>query len=397
MRYQRWVPLTLISVILPLLLLSAFIISAADASTQQYTQRELPGRGAVVDQRPFINVDGGHREAIGPNADKNPAKAISQYPGLVSLDPTTMTLSILSTPWLVLDHNDPTGSSDTVPNVYVVQAAVTNTGFISATGVVVSVDYGDDPDWTLLIGEDPDRAISSLAPSETYYAYWFATYTTTIGASHQYTVSVTADNAAEVSTSENHYETPEPGKTAKTEEFLSTANSGAIQTQADVVVGVTYVISVVYDLGNNPNAVLFSPVGNLDFDASASRLLETSVRFYTDTVDTVVNDRLYFPTLPLLPGGVVPDRAEIRYTLIPLKPVSSTICSYAGVGFHSNSKYDQFFCDESRGTVLDIEGTLSFSLTKSTEQQTILQGEGVTYTLRYTNNGTLPLEYVWIW
>lgn len=122
-------------------------------------------------------------------------------------EPTTLEVSIVSSPYAILDHNDPSGLKKPVPNAYVVAAVVTNTGTITATDLVVALDYNDDAtmNWTLLSGEDPDRVLDELAPTQAYHAYWFARYSTVIQSRHQYTVTARAQNASPVATSVNSY------------------------------------------------------------------------------------------------------------------------------------------------------------------------------------------------
>ncbi|MGD8625132.1 MAG: hypothetical protein PVJ34_11375, partial [Anaerolineae bacterium] len=148
--------------------------------------------------------------------------------GLLQSRATTLQVDIVSSPWATLDHNNPSGTGEEVPKVFVVEAMVTNLGIETATDVVVTLDYNEEPvnNWVLLPGENPVRTLDSLAPGEVYHAYWFARYSLVIGASHQYTVTALADNASPVATSDNYYGNPEPGQTVKTRSALSTGNSG---------------------------------------------------------------------------------------------------------------------------------------------------------------------------
>ncbi len=308
---------------------------------------------------------------------------------------TTLSVNILSAPWSVLDSNDPAGTSGETPKVFVVQAEVTNTGAETATDVIVTLDY-DNPanNWILLAGEDPVRTIDQLAPDESYYAYWFARYPTIIGTTFQYSVTADAANADPVTTFDNFYGNPVPGSTVQTKSYISTGNSGVVQTSANVVVGVAFTVTVTYDLGSNPQGLTFSPVGNLDFDPSSYRLLSTQVRFYNDaqTQETTIPDRLFY-------NSVAPfaDNADASFTFIAVAPENTVLCPYAAVDFNSTDKYDNFYCREDRNTSIPITGSLSLSMTKQVSSSFIEQGQTLDYTIHYTNTGTLPLQFVWIW
>jgi uncharacterized repeat protein (TIGR01451 family) len=316
--------------------------------------------------------------------------------------PTTLTVSILSSPWAPLDSNDPDGSNGPTPDVLVVEAIVTNTGAVAAEDLVVDLNYNEDPgnNWILVDGETPLRTRASLGPGEAYHAYWFAAYARTIGVSHQYTVTASAGNAAEVATSDNYFGNPAPGETVLTRSYVSAGNSGIKSAEANVVVGVAYTVSIGYDLGNSPEEITFSPVGNSDFDASTTRLLGASVVFSntsgSPTSTVTVDDRIYFPSVPLLqPGNIVPDFAEVIFRLLPLTPSDIEFCSYAAIVYQSQDKYDQFFC-EGNNTV-PISGTVSLTLDKAAHSDTVLQNEVLTYTLHYSNTGTSPLVSSWLW
>ena len=165
---------------------------------------------------------------------------------------TTLEVEIVSSPWATLDSNDPTGNHGPVPHVFVVEAAITNIGPTTATDVVVELDY-DDPanGWLLLTGEDDMRALATLAPGAVYHAYWFASYPTTIGASHTYSVTAGAANADPVTTSENVYENLD-GNTVQTRATNSTGNSGIVEVSSNVRVGVSFAMTTTYGLGTKP-------------------------------------------------------------------------------------------------------------------------------------------------
>jgi uncharacterized repeat protein (TIGR01451 family) len=314
----------------------------------------------------------------------------------------TLEVEIVSSPWATLDSNDPTGIQGPVPKVFVVEAAITNTGTTTATDVVVELDF-DDPanGWLLLTGEDSVRTLASLAPGTVYHVYWFASYPTTIGESHTYSVTAGAANADPVTTSENFFENPDDN-TVKTRATNSTGNSGIVEVTSNVRVGVSFALTTTYDLGTNPQTAIFSPVGNLDFDAGAYRLLSTEAHFFSldsggqRTAEILTaTDRLYFASLPDVSSHI---EADVIYTFIALKPGNTGLCSYlavkGGTG-GSPPKYDQFYCDADR--MVPITGTLTLSMTKQVNILTVEQDQILDYTIEYANTGDRAIEAGWIW
>lgn len=305
---------------------------------------------------------------------------------------TTLSVEIMSTPWATLDHNGP--DQPDAPHVYVVEAMVTNAGSETANNVVVTLDYNANPaaNWVLLAGEDTERVVNSLAPGEVFYAYWFARYSSVIGANHLYSVTALADNAAPVTTSQNSYN-PASDKTVTTRSALSTGNSGITQVSANIVVGLAFTIDVVYNLGTDPAQLIFSPVGNPDFNPGAYRLVSTEVRFYNDTGTlATVADRLYFPSVNPLASN-----AEVKYTFLALTASDTRLCSYTVVKSGPNNKYDQFYCDAKSGTVITIQGSISLTLDKQANATDILQDQALGYTIDYDNTGAYGLSYTWVW
>jgi uncharacterized repeat protein (TIGR01451 family) len=297
-------------------------------------------------------------------------------------------VDIISSPWAILDHNKP---EERGPHAFVVEAVITNTGSTTATNPIVTLDYNDPTNnWILLPGEDPGRTIDELAVGEAYHAYWFATYPTTIGLGHQYTVTASADNASPVVTSDNYYGNPAPDKTVQTIRALEGGTSRQLETVTDIVVGVAFTVTVEWSLGSNFQELLLSPVGNVDFDPSSYRLIASEVTLFNGawTPITTVHDRLYFPTVPTSAQYV---RGE--FIFIALRATATELCPYASPHYSNDFKYDNNFCSPS----IPITGTLSLSLTKQASNLTIQQGQPLTYTINYANNGDLPLVYAWIW
>ncbi|MCB0172921.1 MAG: DUF11 domain-containing protein [Anaerolineae bacterium] len=306
--------------------------------------------------------------------------------------PTTLTVEIISSPWVAVDSN---GAATELPSVYVVAARVTNTGTVAAENVVVTLDYQEVTNWTLLSGEDPVRTIASLGSGETYYAYWFARYPQATSANHQYTVNAEADNATLVSTSENVYD-PSGTQTVETRSTINTGNQSLLQTDAAVTVGYTFSMTQTFDLGTKPEQIAFNPVGNPTFDPSAYRLLSVEGRILNvsgGTISTFI-DEVYLDNVDTNAAS-----AEIVYSFVALLPKDTTICSYAAIAYPSggstNEKYDKSYCTVD--TAIDIDGDIALDLDKRVDLLQVEQDEILQYTIAYTNTGDKPLSFSWIW
>jgi uncharacterized repeat protein (TIGR01451 family) len=347
------------------LLVAVAVVSAASQEPAQAPGSTVPGAAYALPLSPATPNS--------PNA-------------LQATEAATLEVSILSSPWAILDHNTPETKG---PHVLIVEAVITNTGDTTATNPIVTLDYNEDPanDWVLLEGEDPVRELPDLPSTESYYLYWFATYTTTLEASHRYTVTADADNADPYATSQNVYQPT--ADTVVTRRALEGGSSRLLETTSEIIVGAAFTTTVEWSLGTNPDEALLSPVGNVDFDPSSYRLAAASVTFLSDTLPiATVYDRLYFDEIP---AGTTNARGE--YIFLALRATPSRACPYAAPLFTPNFKYDNRFCDPG----IPITGTVTLSLTKQVSADDIQQGQSLTYTISYTNNGSLPLGNVWIW
>jgi uncharacterized repeat protein (TIGR01451 family) len=323
------------------------------------------------------------------------AHAAGQLAGPLQVEEeTTLTVAIHSSPIAVRDNTAALG-----PRVFVVHAVVTNTGTVSATELLITLDYQEDPvaGWVLAGGEVPERTPDVLLPGETYHAYWFAEYPTPVGVSHQYAVTASAANAAPVTVTDNVFGNPVPDQTVLTARYIANGSNGAISLDADIAVGVAFTMVVSYDMNNNAEGVILSPAGNLNFDAGNLRLQDIRARFHNtaDTLEVVVDDAVYVPDIPLLSDNSRPTFVEITYTFVALQPASNTLCPYLGIDYGSVQMYDNQYCQPNN--TAELTGTVDFNFDKQVSAPTIQQGETLTYDLHYTNTGTLPMVHTWIW
>jgi uncharacterized repeat protein (TIGR01451 family) len=315
--------------------------------------------------------------------DSNPSAPLRQE--------TTLAVDIISSPWALLDHNDPESKG---PHAFVVEAVITNTGSTTATGLVVNLDYNEDPvnNWVLLGGEDPVRTPGEpLAVGEAYHAFWFATYTTTVGLGHEYTVTAWATNAMTVTTSDNYYNPT--GQTVETKRALEGGSTRLSEAFTDIIVGLAFTATIEWDVGQDPDQLILSPIGNVDFDPSSYRLIASKVTFLdrsgpTPVTIATVHDRLYFDTVP---ASTTHARGE--FVFLALRPSVTTFCPYAAPYLGGDFKYDNDYCKPG----IPLTGTLTLSLIKQASSPTVQQDQPLTYTIYYTNTGDQPLSYVWIW
>jgi uncharacterized repeat protein (TIGR01451 family) len=305
---------------------------------------------------------------------------------------TSLTVSILSSRLALWNSVGP----QTPTEVVVIHAMVTNSGEEVAVSPELELDYNENPagGWTLLEGEYPQRdAPGDLAPGQSFHGYWFARYPNA-ASSHQYTVTARAGNAAPVSTSDNFYGNPAAGKTIATEDSRQTGNTAQVEASTEVVVGVAFTISLSYELSQSPEELIFSPVGNTDFDASAYRLLAAHVQLSNDegTWSEGYSDQLYFPNPPSQA-----DKAQVTYTFVAVKLADATLCPYTGVRDSTQLKYDNNYCTPGSQSYIEITGSLSFDMEKQVDHTTLQQGQLLAYTIDIDNVGEYTLQYAWLW
>jgi uncharacterized repeat protein (TIGR01451 family) len=284
---------------------------------------------------------------------------------------TTLTVAILSSPWAPVDHNSPPDG----PQVFVVEAQVTNTGPTTATNVSITLNY-NGAGWSLLPGENPVRSICQLAPGQVFYAYWFASYPSAVPSSHSYAVSAGAANASQVAASGSvtTRDAQDVGQGAGNLRVLLVNTFGR---------GVGFDMTVVYELSDKFQEIIFSPVGNDNFKADAYRLLATQSRLYDDLGNTTtVADRLYFPALPSYAKY-----AEVTYSFVAIGAGPTQLCPYAAAGSKPGAKlkYAKDYC---AGGNSILPPPVTFSMAKQASSAIIQQGQRLDYSIQYANTGS---------
>lgn len=291
----------------------------------------------------------------------------------------SLSVEILSSPTAPIAVN----KEEDGPRLFVVQARVTNNGNAAATNLTVTLsDYTDEAGWVLASGEDPERFLGSLGAGETYNAYWLASYPITAGADNDYTVTATADGIGAAADT----------ATATVDEFNRTGNTNFTTANLNVKVGFEFTIDTTFSLGSNPDNIILGPVGNLDFDAGAYRLVKTKAEFYkNNSLVQTIEDDMYISGQLTDPDS---DRVDVAYTFLALDASNTSICPYTAVG----GKFDNDYCSTNNDEFPVFgELTVTMSKTSSAQQGKIEQGDVMTYTINYENTFTQVVEGIWIW
>ena len=223
--------------------------------------------------------------------------------------PTTLTLTVLSDPYLLIDSNDPA----TGPQVQVAHATITNTGNATAYDVYMYIGNGitpgtfapgSDGQTLSMLGSaaDATRFIVDLAPGESETVYWMLKYPLyPITSGRTYPMTIWASNGDGCLVQTSHTFTTQSSIRAAANKMLGTVTLDPADGQVHVgnILTVTVTGFNLGVIGQNGDA-WFQPVGNPDFNPDQFRLIRTEV--YIHSIAGAcgygampVYDQLYFP------------------------------------------------------------------------------------------------------
>ena len=288
------------------------------------------------------------------------------------------------TPFAALDSNTPCAAG---PRSMYVQVNVTNNSGstlnnLTATlnGIAVNADPLN-PSATLFLldnGEVTTRYIGTLANGATFPLYYFVNYPCTIGASINYTVTV-SDGVT----------TPQTSGTltlATRSEISANAGGDVLSTTLGqgAVVGQIISLSVNYTFGNPSNSgadTLLQPAGNVAFNAGCFRLVSTDITASTFTAGplTTNDDRLYFTGVA---GGSSNTLTVVYYFIYLCANTSTTAQPFADLAA-GGLKYTSNYA----ATVISFPaGSNPFLISKKISQSSVTTlPANVTYTVTITN------------
>jgi len=315
------------------------------------------------------------------------------------LCPTTLSLTLLNDPYLLVDHNDPASG----PQVAVAYATITNTGNATAHDVYTYIGDGTTPG-TFAPGSDGNplsmlgsvadatRFITDLVPGESKTIYWMLTYPLTDEETYPMTIWASSADGCFVQGSHN-YTTQETIRAAANK-MLGTVTLDPPDGQVHVgnILTVTVTGFNFGTIGQNGDAWL-QPVGNPDFNPDYLRLIRTEVHIHSLTPacgypSMPVYDRLYFPGIRTCYSFNAAD--YVKYYFVATSEGTTTAQLYQKAASGQPEKYAVDY-----GTVgATVEVTThcgGLLLAKSVNPQTATANTTLTWTITYTNDTDLPM------
>ena len=284
------------------------------------------------------------------------------------------------TPFATLDSNNAVASG---PHAMYLQVNVTNTSGTTMTNLSATFNgFTSTAVANLGTGELALHYIGTLAPNAVAKLYWFVTYTTTIGASTNYSVTLSDNNPGTLSSGPLNL---------KTRSELSAQAGGDVLNDllgSGMVLGQIIPLTVTYDFGNSNSGDLgLQPVGNSDFDANCFELTSMSVYstsgFTSGPVVAGASD-LYYPSGVNTSGSSNPVKAVYKFRA-KCTGVSTVVKPFSDMLSGGQEKYTSNFGAVSTIITFPV-ATNPFTFTKSVTPTYLSQGGSVTYTVRVTNS-----------
>ena len=284
------------------------------------------------------------------------------------------------TPFATLDSNNAVASG---PHAMYLQVNVTNTSGTTMTNLSATFNgFVNTAVASLGTGESTSRYLGTLAPNAVAKLYWYVTYTTTIGASTNYSVTLSDANPGTIGS----------GPLTLTTRSELSANAGG-QVVSDLlgsgmVLGQIIPLTVTYDFGNSNNGDLgFQPVGNPDFNANCFELTSMTVfslTGFTSGPVVVGASDLYYPSGVNTSGTNNPLTTVYKFRA-KCTGVSTVVEPFSDMKSGGPEKYTGNFGAVSTIITFPV-ATNPFTFTKSVTPTYLSQGGSVTYTVRVTNS-----------
>jgi len=329
------------------------------------------------------------------------AVALAALPAYMALGacPTTLSLTLLNDPYLLVDSNNPASG----PQVTVAHATIVNTGPATAYNVYMYIGdgttpgafpLGSDGQKLSMLGSvaDATRFIVNLAPGESRTVYWMLKYPLTNGKT--YPMTIWAGNADGCSVQGSHTYTTQSTISAAANKMLGTVTLDPPDGQVHVgnILTVTVTGFNFGVIGQNGDA-WFQPAGNLDFNPDQFRLIRTEAYIHSlagqcGYPSMPVYDRLYFPGIRTCYSFNAAD--YVKYCFVATSEGTTTAKVYQQAASGTQEKYSGDYGKP--GATVTFTGHCGGTiLSKSVNPQTASANTTLTWTVTYTNDTDLPI------
>ncbi len=315
--------------------------------------------------------------------------------------PTTLSLTLLNDPYLLVDSNNPASG----PQVTVAYATITNTGPAMAYNVYMYIGDGTTPG-TFAAGSDGQklsmlgsvadatRFIVNLAPGESRTVYWMLKYPLTNAKT--YPMTIWASNADGCSVQGSHTYTTQSTISAAANKMLGTVTLDPPDGQVHVgnILTVTVTGFNFGVIGQNGDA-WFQPVGNVDFNPDQFRLIKTEAHIHSlagacGYPPMPVYDRLYFPGIKTCYSYNAADYIKYYFVATSEGTTSAKVYQQAASGAAGIEKYSVDY-GKPGATVTFTAHCGGITLWKSVNPETATANATLTWTITYRNDSGMPV------
>jgi len=292
--------------------------------------------------------------------------------------PDDLSFKLLSGDTAWLDNNNACADPPEGPRAMWLEIGVTNNHVTETlTGVTLELSGFASSYYTLTA--DPERYAGNLAPGATFYGYWYVDYNGACqaGRSDTYTLTVRADNLSASARYTDQLTTRSANSIGAGDIISSSQGSG-------IAIGQIFTQTAEYAFSNS-TSVLLQPTGNAGFDDACFRLVgsEVAASELEDVPQGTRDQLLYF--FEKQDSGKV---TMIYYWQAQCQSESITE-PWAGSTIGNNNRYSKKY-----GALFTTfpEASLSLDVTSEVTPTYLTQAGEVTYTVRFTNVFTQPVE-----